>query len=104
MLRDKDISLQHLPGSYLQHVIDHVQRPGQSTSDIVRRSAGIPYTFVALFLSEIGGPRRVCHLSDIGEGTNYSTIIKRYNVGPFNVFDHSNLLNFPGKAYVPNTS
>lgn len=59
MLRDKDPSLQQLPVSYLQRVLSHMRRPGQSTSDIVRRSAGIPYAVVALFLAEIGGPRRV---------------------------------------------
>ena len=81
MLHDKDVSLQQLPGSYLQHVIDHVQRPGQSTSNIVRRSAGIPYTFVALFLSEIGGPRRVRHLSDIGKCNMFSAMIKQSKSG-----------------------
>ena len=60
MLRSKDESLRTLPGGYLQQVLSYMQRPGQSRSDIIRRSAGVPYAAVALFLAEIGEPRRVC--------------------------------------------
>ena len=59
MLHGSDAALQQLPGSYLRAALAHLRRPGQGTPDITRRSAGLPYAIVALFLAELGGPRRV---------------------------------------------
>ena len=55
MLLEASPQLNSLPQLWLQHLLDHMQRPGQSRDDIVRRSAGLPAAFVALFTAEPTG-------------------------------------------------
>ena len=51
--------LNRLPTRWLRGLLQRVRAPGQSRDDIVRRSAGLPYAFVALFLAEPPGPNKV---------------------------------------------
>ena len=55
LLEEPSQELNALPMCWLQQLLDHVARPGQTVDDIVRRSAGLPYAFVALFAAEPGG-------------------------------------------------
>ena len=55
VLLEASPQLNRLPQLWLQHVLDHMRRPDQSRDDIVRRSAGLPAAFVALFAGEPTG-------------------------------------------------
>ncbi len=55
ILLEASPELNRLPQLWLTHLLDHMQRPGQSRDDIVRRSAGLPAAFVALFTAEPTG-------------------------------------------------
>jgi hypothetical protein len=55
ILLEASPELNRLPQLWLTHMLDHMQRPGQSRDDIVRRSAGLPAAFVALFTAEPTG-------------------------------------------------
>ena len=55
ILLEASPELNRLPQLWLTHLLDHMQRPGQSREDIVRRSAGLPAAFVALFTAEPTG-------------------------------------------------
>ncbi|DBB01023.1 TPA: hypothetical protein ACH3X1_000923 [Trebouxia sp. C0004] len=55
ILLEASSELNRLPQLWLSHLLDHMQRPGQSRDDIVRRSAGLPAAFVALFTAEPTG-------------------------------------------------
>ena len=55
MLLESAAELNKLPQQWLEVMLAHIQRSGQSRDDIVRRSAGIPCAFVALFAAEPTG-------------------------------------------------
>jgi hypothetical protein len=48
-----------LPGQWLDVLLRRMRAPGQARDDIVRRSAGLPFAFVALFLAEPTGSHKV---------------------------------------------
>lgn len=58
LLREKAPALNRLPGQWLTGLLQRVRASGQGRDDIVRRSAGLPYAFVALFLAEPPGPSK----------------------------------------------
>ena len=65
MLLESAPELNQLPQLWLQTLLAHVQRPGQSRDDIVRRSSGIPFAFVALFAAEpTGHPKTLLATGD----------------------------------------
>ena len=66
LLREPSPALNRLPGRWLAGLLARVREAGQSRDDIVRRSAGLPYAFVALFLAEPPGPNKVCCLVQTG--------------------------------------
>ena len=55
MLLEASPQLNSLPQLWLNHLLAHMQRGGQSRDDIVRRSAGLPAAFVAVFTAEPTG-------------------------------------------------
>lgn len=55
LLRQQDAGLAALPQLWLQRVLAFLQRPGQTRSDIVRRSAGVPSAVVAICQAEPTG-------------------------------------------------
>lgn len=57
LLREPD--LRPRPKRWLEKLVGIINRPGQHLSDINRRSAGIPFAFVAIFLAEPQGGHRV---------------------------------------------
>jgi hypothetical protein len=59
MLRDPDPALNQVPGQQLRALLSHMQRPGQGLSDIVRRSAGLPFACTALFQADMCTARKV---------------------------------------------
>lgn len=66
MLLEASSELNRLPQQWLQQLLDHMQRPGQSMNDIVRRSAGLPAAFVALFTAEpTGHPKTLLHTGEL---------------------------------------
>ena len=50
---------QDRPTQWLQTLTSWIQRPGQSLSDINRRSSALPLAFVAIFCAEPEGSQRV---------------------------------------------
>ena len=59
MLRDPDTGLNQVPGQQLRALLGHMRRPGQSLSDIVRRSSGIPFACTALLQADMCTARKV---------------------------------------------
>ncbi|KAK9830510.1 hypothetical protein WJX72_012147 [[Myrmecia] bisecta] len=59
LLRVPSPALNRLPGEWMANLLLHICRAGQSRDDIVRRSAGIPFAFCALFLAEPVGQHKV---------------------------------------------
>ena len=55
LLLESSPELNKLPQEWLNFMLAYVQRSGQSRDDIVRRSAGTPCAFVALFAAEPTG-------------------------------------------------
>eukprot|EP00892_Ulva_mutabilis_P007743 jgi/Ulvmu1/5340/UM022_0134.1 len=55
LLQQQDAALAALPHAWLLRVLSFLQRPGQTRSDIVRRSAGIPSAVVAACQAEPAG-------------------------------------------------
>lgn len=62
LLREPAPALNGLPGRWLVALLERVRAPGQGRDDIVRRSGGLPFAFVALFLAEPIGSHKV-HIS-----------------------------------------
>ena len=62
LLREPAPALNRLPGRWLVALLERVRAPGQGRDDIVRRSGGLPFAFVALFLAEPIGSHKV-HIS-----------------------------------------
>ena len=59
LLREPAPALNGLPGQWLAALLERIRAPGQGRDDIVRRSAGLPFAFVALFLAEPVGSHKV---------------------------------------------
>ena len=59
LLRAEAPGLRRLPAAWMRRALQHMARPGQGLDDIVRRSAGLPYALVALFLAEPPGVPRL---------------------------------------------
>lgn len=52
MLVSGDAELAALPARWLQKLLDAVRAAGCSVNEMHRRSAGLPYAFLALFMAE----------------------------------------------------
>lgn len=52
-------TLQHAPKLWIDKLMHFICRPGQSLTDVNRRSAGIPFAFSAIFLAKPHGGNRV---------------------------------------------
>lgn len=61
LLREPAPVLNRLPGQWLGTLLQRLRAPDQARDDIVRRSAGLPFAFVALFLAEPSGSHKVSH-------------------------------------------
>jgi hypothetical protein len=62
LLRSSRRDLSGLPATWLDDLFRRLEREGQSIKDLIRRSAGIPFGFMAVFLAEPGGvPRQLLH-------------------------------------------
>ena len=62
MLLEASPQLNRLPQLWLNCLLAHMQRGGQCRDDIVRRSAGLPAAFVAVFTAEpTGHPKTLLH-------------------------------------------
>ena len=62
LLRSPDARLSAQPREWLETLFQRTQRPGQDVRDLIRRSAGIPFGFMAVFLAEPRGvPRTLLH-------------------------------------------
>ena len=59
LLREPTPALNGLPGRWLAALLERVRAPGQGRDNIVRRSGGLPFAFVALFLAEPVGSHKV---------------------------------------------
>ena len=59
MLRDPDADLNQVPRQQLRLLLGHIERPGQSLSNIVRRSAGVPFACTAFFQADMCTARKV---------------------------------------------
>ena len=62
LLRSSRVELSRLPGMWLDELFARLAEEGQGVRDIIRRSAGIPFGFMAVFLAEPSGmPRALLH-------------------------------------------
>ena len=62
MLRSGDARLSRQPREWLASLFERTTRPEQDVRDLIRRSAGIPFGFMAVFLAEPRGvPRTLLH-------------------------------------------
>ncbi|KAF6263138.1 putative death-receptor fusion protein-domain-containing protein [Scenedesmus sp. NREL 46B-D3] len=60
LLQSPRADLNGLPASWLARCLARVQQPGQCRDDVVRRSAGLPFSITCLFLAEPHGvPRQL---------------------------------------------
>ena len=62
LLREPSAELNQLPRAWLVELLGRLRAPGQHRNDIVRRSAGLPFSFMGLFLAEPPGSHKVCRL------------------------------------------
>ena len=89
LMRSKENALKELPQTWLLGLVERLNRPGQGVRDRVRRSAGLPYAFMAILLAEPKGQPRVAlegvlpRLLDIACGEASTSDIPR--VHAFNV-------------------
>lgn len=89
LLRSGDDALTSLPQRWLDEVAERLNRPGQDFRDRVRRSAGLPYAFIAILLAEPKNQPRTAladalpRLLDVASGRTSSSDIPR--VHAFNV-------------------
>ena len=64
LLRSSNAALSRLPGAWLNELFGRLAVEGQGVKDLIRRSAGIPFGFMAVFLAEPSGmPRALLHTS-----------------------------------------
>ena len=67
-----------LPGSWLDELFGRLAEEGQGVRDLIRRSAGIPFGFMAVFLAEPNGmPRTLLH-SALGKLLDIAVRIARF--------------------------
>ena len=59
LMCSSDRALSELPQLWLSELMDQLRRPDQGVRDRVRRSAGLPYAFMAILLAEPKGQARV---------------------------------------------
>ena len=59
LLSEVDGALNSLPSTWLAQLLQRMRAGGQSRDNIVRRSAGLPFAFTALFLAEPPTSHRV---------------------------------------------
>ena len=87
LLASQNENLNTLPYKWLERLRAFVTRPDQTRSDIVRRSAGLPFAFVAIVRSEpMGLPKKILPLGmrmffdiakDVGEDESLSSCMTR---------------------------
>ena len=83
LLRSGDDALTSLPQRWLDEVAERLNRPGQDFRDRVRRSAGLPYAFIAILLAEPKNQPRTAladalpRLLDVAAGRTSSSDIAR---------------------------
>ena len=58
LLRSGDARLSRQPREWLDALFERTTRPAQDVRDLIRRSAGIPFGFMAVFLAEPRGVPR----------------------------------------------
>ncbi|BDA45482.1 probable thyroid adenoma-associated protein homolog [Coccomyxa sp. Obi] len=89
LLREPAPALNGLPGQWLAALLERMRAPGQGRDDIVRRSAGLPFAFVALFLAEpIGSHKTLLHtgMSELLRTANDTSLSEPWpRVHAFNV-------------------
>ncbi|CAN0857690.1 Thyroid adenoma-associated protein homolog [Linum grandiflorum] len=92
LLCSNDPELCRLTESWMEQLMERTVVKGQTVDDLLRRSAGIPAAFIALFLSEPEGspkkllPRALRWLIDVANGS-----LLRVNDADSNRFSSSNL-------------
>lgn len=59
LLREPRADLNQLPRKWLGELLGCVRARGQHRNDIVRRSAGLPFALMGLFLAEPPGSHKV---------------------------------------------
>ena len=59
LLREPRTDLNQLPRKWLGELLGAVRARGQHRNDIVRRSAGLPFALMGLFLAEPPGSHKV---------------------------------------------
>ncbi|KAK3280677.1 hypothetical protein CYMTET_11497 [Cymbomonas tetramitiformis] len=75
LLNSSRDGLRQLPSEWLDRLLAHLHAPNQSLDDVTRRSAGIPGTFLALFMAEPSNcpktilPRAMQALLQVAGGT-----------------------------------
>ncbi|RDX62283.1 Thyroid adenoma-associated protein-like protein, partial [Mucuna pruriens] len=80
LLCSNDSRLHRLTESWMEQLMQRTVAKGQVVDDLLRRSAGIPAAFIALFLSEPEGtpkkllPRALRWLIDVGNGSMLNQI------------------------------
>ena len=78
LLRSSRVELSGLPGSWLDELFGRLAEEGQGVRDLIRRSAGIPFGFMAVFLAEPNGmPRTLLH-SALGKLLDIAVRIARF--------------------------
>ena len=62
LLRSSNPELSALPSDWLASLFNRLTSPEQGIKDLIRRSAGLPFGFTAVFLAEPAGvPRKLLH-------------------------------------------
>ena len=62
LLRSSNPELSALPSDWLASLFNRLTSPEQGIRDLIRRSAGLPFGFTAVFLAEPAGvPRKLLH-------------------------------------------
>eukprot|EP00898_Chlorokybus_atmophyticus_P008554 jgi/Chlat1/86/Chrsp1S03198 len=52
LLQSGSAELSRLPAQWVGNLFERIMQPGQSLTDLVRRSAGLPFAFVSIFTAE----------------------------------------------------
>jgi len=85
LLQSSNPALSSLPATWLESLFKKLTSPEQGIKDLIRRSAGLPFGFTAVFLAEPAGvPRKLLHgamarLLDIAVRTGNWTDDPRWN-------------------------
>ena len=101
LLQSSNPALSSLPATWLESLFKKLTSPEQGIKDLIRRSAGLPFGFTAVFLAEPAGvPRKLLHgamarLLDIAVRMGNWTDDPRWNPPKaplIRTFEHSRLL------------